>query len=177
MKPVLVLYYSRHGSTKRLADAIAQGITSTDVPVIVRTVPSLKVEEQDQDGSAVIATGDPELDVPVVSLQELENCALDLGLSVLIEVHDEAELNRALKMKSKLLGINNRNLKTLEVDLNNSVTLSKLVPDDYVLVGESGIKTSQDIQMLKDVGINCFLIGEHFMNQDDIGQAVTEILK
>lgn len=110
-------------------------------------------------------------------LQELENCALDLGLSVLIEVHDEAELNRALKMKSKLLGINNRNLKTLEVDLNNSVTLSKLVPDDYVLVGESGIKTSQDIQMLKDVGINCFLIGEHFMNQDDIGQAVTEILK
>ena len=80
MKPVLVLYYSRHGSTKRLADAIAQGITSTDVPVIVRTVPSLKVEEQDQDGSAVIATGDPELDVPVVSLQELENCsALALG--------------------------------------------------------------------------------------------------
>jgi len=110
-------------------------------------------------------------------LQALENCALELGLSVLIEVHDEAELNRALKMKSKLLGINNRNLKTLEVDLNNSVTLSKLVPDDYVLVGESGIKTSQDIQMLKDVGINCFLIGEHFMNQDDIGQAVTQILR
>jgi NAD(P)H dehydrogenase (quinone) len=80
VKPVLVLYYSRHGSTKRLADAIAQGITSTDVPVIVRTVPGLKVEEQDQDGSAVIATGESELDVPVVSLKELENCsALALG--------------------------------------------------------------------------------------------------
>lgn len=110
-------------------------------------------------------------------LRELEDCALGLGLSVLIEVHDEEELARALKMKSKLLGINNRNLKTLTVDLNNSVVLSKLVPSDYVLVGESGIKTAQDIAMLKNVGINCFLIGEHFMNQDDIASAVKTLLK
>lgn len=80
MKPVLVLYYSKHGSTKRLADAIAQGITSAGAPVIVRTVPGLKVEEQDEDGNSVISAGEAELDVPLVSLQDIENCsALALG--------------------------------------------------------------------------------------------------
>lgn len=80
MKPVLVLYYSRHGSTKRLADTIAQGITSTGVPVIVRTVPGLKIEGQEENGSPVISAGEAELDVPLVSLQDIENCsALALG--------------------------------------------------------------------------------------------------
>ncbi len=108
-------------------------------------------------------------------LRELETCALDAGLSVLIEVHDEKELQRASKLKSKLIGINNRNLKTLEVNLETSLILSEMVPVDYVLVGESGIKSSIDIELLQQAGINCFLIGEHFMRQKDIEKAVRDI--
>lgn len=108
-------------------------------------------------------------------LQELEQCALDAGLSVLIEVHSESELQRASKLKSKLLGINNRDLKTLEVNLKTSLTLSEQVPNDYVLVSESGIKSSVDIELLQQAGINCFLIGEHFMRQKDITKAVRDI--
>lgn len=109
-------------------------------------------------------------------LAELEQCAFDAGLSVLIEVHDEAELQRASKLKSKLLGINNRDLKTLKVDLQTSLFLSEQVPSDYVLVSESGIKDALDIDLLQQAGINCFLIGEHFMRQKNIVRAVQDIL-
>lgn len=109
-------------------------------------------------------------------LHELEDCAISLGLSVLIEVHNEEELRRALKMKSKLIGINNRDLKTLKVDLQISLNLAELVPVDYVLVGESGIKDISDILLLKEAGINCFLIGEHFMSQKNIAAAVKAFL-
>lgn len=109
-------------------------------------------------------------------LAELEQCALDAGLSVLIEVHNEEELQRASKLKSKLLGINNRDLKTLKVDLKTSLLLSEQVPTDYVLISESGIKDKLDIELLQQAGINCFLIGEHFMRQRDIEKAVHEIL-
>lgn len=110
-------------------------------------------------------------------LSELEQCALDLGLSVLIEVHDEAELQRASRLKSKLLGINNRDLKTLKTDLKTSLILSEKVPTDYVLISESGIKDSADIELLQQAGINCFLIGEHFMRQKDIAKAVGDIFR
>ncbi len=109
-------------------------------------------------------------------LAELEQCALDAGLSVLIEVHNEEELQRASKLKSKLLGINNRDLKTLKVDLKTSLLLSEQVPTDYVLISESGIKDKLDIELLQQAGINCFLIGEHFMRQNNIEKAVHEIL-
>ena len=109
-------------------------------------------------------------------LHELEDCAISLGLSVLIEVHNEEELRRALKMKSKLIGINNRDLKTLKVDLQISLNLAELVPVDYVLVGESGIKDISDILLLKEAGINCFLIGEYFMSQKNIAAAVSAFL-
>ncbi len=109
-------------------------------------------------------------------LQELEQCAFDAGLSVLVEVHDEAELQRAAKLKSKLLGINNRNLKTMKVDLQTSLMLSEQVPLDYVLISESGIKDALDVELLQQAGINCFLIGEHFMRQKDIVRAVRDIL-
>lgn len=108
-------------------------------------------------------------------LIELEQCALDAGLSVLIEVHNEEELQRASRLKSKLLGINNRDLKTLRVDLQTSLFLSEKVPQDYVLVSESGIKSSIDIELLQQAGINCFLIGEHFMRQRDISKALRDI--
>ena len=109
-------------------------------------------------------------------LQELEKIALELGLSVLIEVHNQEELRRALKLKSRLIGINNRNLKTLEVNLQNSLDLVNQVPKDYVLVAESGIKSLTDIKILKQFGINCFLIGEYFMRQENIENAVKSML-
>lgn len=107
---------------------------------------------------------------------ECEKCALSLGMSVLIEVHDEEELHRALRLKSKLIGINNRNLKTLQVDIQTSFDLMKLVPKDYVLVVESGILNKADLLKFKAQGINCFLIGEYFMRQDDIGAAVVDFV-
>ena len=109
-------------------------------------------------------------------LQELEECAISLGLSVLIEVHNEEELHRALKMKSKLIGINNRNLKTMKTDLEVSLNLAQLIPVDYVIVSESGIKDIADILLLKEAGINCFLIGEYFMSQNNIAAAVEAFL-
>lgn len=110
-------------------------------------------------------------------LQELENCAIDAGLSVLIEVHNEEELQRASKLKSKLIGINNRNLKTLKVDIETSLNLAKKLPSNYVLVSESGIKDKADILLLKQAGFSCFLIGEHFMRQKNIALAVKDILE
>lgn len=109
-------------------------------------------------------------------LIELEKCALDAGLSVLIEVHNEEELQRASKLKSKLLGINNRDLKSLKVDIQTSLALCEQVPNDYVLISESGIKDALDIELLQQAGINCFLIGEHFMRQKNIAKALKEIL-
>lgn len=109
-------------------------------------------------------------------LQELENCAIDAGLSVLIEVHDEEELQRASKLKSKLIGINNRNLKTLKVDIETSLNLASQLPFGYVLVSESGIKDKADILLLEQAGFSCFLIGEHFMRQKNIALSVRDIL-
>ena len=98
-------------------------------------------------------------------LQKLEQKAIELNLDVLVEVHNQQELDRALKLKSKLIGINNRNLKTLEVDINNSVNLVKNIPDDYVVICESGIKSAKDIKKINDAGIFGFLIGESFMSK------------
>ena len=109
-------------------------------------------------------------------LRELEQCAFDIGLSVLIEIHNEQELQRASKLKSKLLGINNRNLKTLEVDIKASLDLSVGIPTDYILVSESGIKDKLDIELLQQAGINCFLIGESLMRQKNIAFALRQIL-
>jgi indole-3-glycerol phosphate synthase len=109
-------------------------------------------------------------------LLELEKCAFDVGLSVLIEVHNEEELQRASRLKSKLIGFNNRDLKTFKTDIEISLNLAALVPLDHVLVSESGITDIADIILLKDTGINCFLIGEHFMRQQHIAKAVKAFL-
>ncbi len=109
-------------------------------------------------------------------LKELEDVADELNLSVLVEVHNEEELQRASKLKSKLIGFNNRDLKTFEVDINNSVKLADQVPSDYVMIAESGINDRLDIELLQQAGINCFLIGEHFMRQKDIVKSVKSFL-
>jgi indole-3-glycerol phosphate synthase len=108
---------------------------------------------------------------------ELEALAMDLGMSVLIEVHDEEELHRALTLlKSPLIGINNRNLKTLEVDITTSERLALHIPPDKIAVCESGIKTAKDIERMKRHRIYNFLVGESLMAQDDIAKATRILL-
>jgi len=109
-------------------------------------------------------------------LQELEQVAISLQMSVLIEVHNQQELERAMLLKSRCLGINNRNLQTLEVNLNTAIQLAKMVPNDYLLVAESGIKTKAEIELFQQHNINCFLIGESLMKQPNLQQAVQNLL-
>ncbi len=108
---------------------------------------------------------------------ELEALAHQLRMDVLVEVHDETELERALKhLSTKLIGINNRNLKTMQVDLQTSINLRRHIPEDYIVVCESGIKTNTQLRLMQARGIKCFLVGESLMLCDDVAQATRELL-
>lgn len=107
---------------------------------------------------------------------ELESVAHKLGMDVLIEVHDEEELHRALKLKSKLVGINNRNLKTLAVDVATTARLAAMVPAGYIVVCESGIANNEDIVNVNKSGVYCFLVGESLMVQNDVEAATRSLL-
>ena len=108
-------------------------------------------------------------------MKELEACAHELGLDVLVEVHDAAELDQALELKTPLLGINNRNLKTFEVTLQTTLSLLSKVPQNKTLVTESGILSRDDVQLMRDHQVNAFLVGEAFMRSADPGAALSEI--
>ncbi len=108
--------------------------------------------------------------------KELEATATEWGMDCLLEVHDEAELERASLLKSRLMGINNRNLKTFETALDTTRRLSKLVPADRLIVAESGLNTPDDLANLSGYGARIFLIGESLMRQPDVESATRELL-
>ena len=115
-------------------------------------------------------------------LHQFNQLGLSLSMDVLVEVHDQHELERALQLQGvddrmPLLGINNRDLRTFDVSLQNSITLKQHVPDNQLVIAESGIHTQEDIRLLQQHGIHAYLIGEAFMRADDPGAALATLLK
>ncbi len=108
-------------------------------------------------------------------MAELEAMARSLDMAVLVEVHDAPELQRALKLKTPLVGINNRNLRTFEVTLETTLSLMKDVPADRLLVTESGILQSSDVQTMREAHVHAFLVGEAFIRAPDPGKALAEL--
>lgn len=106
---------------------------------------------------------------------DLNNLAMDLGMDVLVEVHDIEELERALQMDAPLIGINNRNLRTFEVSLETSIAMKDMVPKDRLLVTESGILVRDDVQLMRQHEINAFLVGETFMRAENPGDALAQL--
>ena len=110
-------------------------------------------------------------------LCDLEQQALALGMDVLVESHDRSELERALRLKSPLIGINNRNLRTFEVSLDTTLALLELIPPERLVITESGILAASDVVRMRAAGVNAFLVGEAFMRAPDPGVALAELFK
>ena len=117
----------------------------------------------------VAALGDTEM-------AEIEAAALARGMAVLVELHDEAELERAARLRSRLIGVNNRDLKTFRTDLATTERLVPRAPEGTLLVAESGINRHEDLERLAQAGVRCFLVGESLMRQDDVEAATRQLL-
>jgi indole-3-glycerol phosphate synthase len=110
-------------------------------------------------------------------IQAYSTLAQSLGMEVLLEVHNEEELHKSVMPSLNMIGVNNRNLKSFEVSLETSQTLSKLIPDEFIKISESGIKTVEDIQSLQAFGYKGFLIGENFMKSEHPGANAAAFIK
>jgi indole-3-glycerol phosphate synthase len=115
--------------------------------------------------------------LPLSLMQELEEITHSLGMNVLVEVHNQEELDLALQLKTTLLGINNRNLKTFDVSLDTTFDLIKNISSDKIIVTESGIFTSNDVKLMQDHNVNTFLIGEAFMRESDPGTSLKTLFQ
>jgi indole-3-glycerol phosphate synthase len=111
----------------------------------------------------------------LTEMQELEAFAHSLGLAVLVEVHDRAELTQALTLKTPLIGINNRNLRTFETSLDTTLGMLDALPDDRIVVTESGILTRADVERMRSNGVHTFLVGEAFMRAEEPGAALSQM--
>lgn len=156
-------------------DYLKQARASCDLPVLRKDfmVDAYQVYEARAMGADCILLIAACLDD--AQMKSLEALAMSLDMAVLVEVHDRAELERALQLKTPLLGINNRNLKTFEVSLDVTLGMRLDVPADRLLVTESGISTAADVQRMRAAGVQSFLVGEAFMRADDPGQALAQL--
>ena len=156
-------------------DALKQARASCELPVLRKDfmVDAYQVYEARAIGADCILLIAAALSD--AQMAELEAQAHTLGMAVLVEVHDRAELQRALRLKTPLVGINNRNLRTFDVSLDTTLGLLADVPNDRLLVTESGIHTRADVQRLRAAGVHAFLVGEAFMRADEPGEALATL--
>ena len=156
-------------------DFLKQARASCDLPVLRKDfmIDAYQVYESRAMGADAILLIAACLDD--AQMADMEAIARSLDMAVLVEVHDGAELDRALKLKTRLIGINNRNLNTFEVSLQTTLDLLPRVPDDRLLVTESGILTRDHVKRMRDVHVNAFLVGEAFMRAADPGAELAEL--
>ena len=155
-------------------DYLKQARASCDLPVLRKDfmIDAYQVYEARAMGADAILLIAACLDD--AQMADMESVARGLDMAVLVEVHDRAELDRALKLKTRLVGINNRNLKTFEVSLQTTLDMLPAVPADRLLVTESGILSPDDVQRMRDAKVNAFLVGEPFTRADEPGEALAQ---
>ena len=157
------------------ADYLKQARASCDLPVLRKDFivdPYQVYEARSMGADAILLIAACLSDA---QMGEFEAMARSMDMAVLVEVHDAAELQRALKLKTRLVGINNRNLRTFEVSLDTTLGMLKDVPPDRLLVTESGILKREDVQRMRAAGVHGFLVGEAFMRAEDPGAALAEL--
>jgi len=157
------------------SDYLKQARASCDLPVLRKDfmVDAYQIYESRAMGADCILLIAACLDD--AQMKDLEAIARSLDMAVLVEVHDAEELSRALKLKTPLVGINNRNLRTFEVSLDATLGMMKDVPADRILITESGILSTADVQKMREAHVNAFLVGEAFMRAADPGQALADL--
>lgn len=158
-------------------DFLKQARASCDLPVLRKDfmIDAYQIYESRAMGADAVLLIAACLDD--AQMKDFEAIALDLGMSVLVEVHDGVELDRALKLKTPLIGINNRNLRTFEVSIQTTLDLRAQVPADRIVVTESGIATREDVARLRAEGVSAFLVGETFMRAADPGTALAALFE
>ena len=158
-------------------DFLKQARASCDLPVLRKDfmIDAYQIYESRAMGADAVLLIAACLDD--AQMKDFEAIALDLGMSVLVEVHDGMELDRALKLKTPLIGINNRNLRTFEVSIQTTLDLRAQVPAERIVVTESGIATREDVARLRAEGVNAFLVGEAFMRAADPGTALAALFE